>query len=987
MSYTVLGLGYAGQGGSSNLRRRSSFNDNACSSSDESSVWSPPDTPTPIHNIPFDKKNGLQPGRLPSTTIKSTTTKLGSPFSFTLPVAKKARVSSSSFKTYRLSSNDNEDTASETDLDDGEVTETELGTLLSDVEDHLINPSSENGNQMIEVDGSENDEVDMFLLADNKNLPPSSPISQFNDRKGKKRLRDQYEDTTMDYLDDGDDEMETEGLLSVKQKGKRPIKYSKQVPTYPKEKSSALGPAFSVVGNICDKLGDLHASSAIFAMNIDVPIRSSTTSLYPQEKIPELSSYERTCEKVNGSDKPPYISIHPHRLQNKKLTKKRGQLKTTKKCYQQLTASEDPLVNLPAFTGWTASNIRNLKSVDMTRKSSAMDISDIDAEDQDIVDEEMKSLSDIESSTAGGNSSDIDMNSVSSITLSTKTHHSFVTPVKSKIRKLHAHPGNLAKPLVDQITIATKKNTLHRKPRLNTYVERLPGQKSTSQLHRSSPSSLLPSRRYMTRSHRPPIITHKYRSRLGKVSFNHYILTGQTFISMLRSQLSFRQDRRLNMLSYNQRTKDGEWRKMIGNWWGFEQVAKSTNKWWLTIKGPDEVEVEALLSPTIPSSDQDQDEIMLSPKSFDMKDEKLNQPQKRIIEEDVNTVGSEVEERWSRRNQLRLQELQPYIASQRLQEQAKKAEQRRQRAEFIRQRLAEIAEQRRLEEVQRAEQVRSAAAAAAAEQERRRIEEARLLQEQEQRAAEQARIVNENAQAVLSIQQQQREQPSLTIPSSPASSETSTVLSDPPEYEFPIYPITLNRPNRLDHNPQPRISRIIVQARSDILPDYLPDRWNNRSPPPPPPYNARTDCQTLIAPIFIEDSDDEDGDSEDDDHDEEVDMASPLVVSTRTRLISPEPRVIGSFPSRQLFAPVPIRASSSSAMIDPIRAFENALDLEEGLEEETNIIENDLLGEIREHDDNMDEEEEEEEDVVPGSRVAGAFQRVFGMVWGNSLGR
>ncbi|OCF75751.1 hypothetical protein I204_03043 [Kwoniella mangroviensis CBS 8886] len=949
MPSNLLGLEDAqshGSGSGSSRRRSSS---SSSSGSGSSSLWSPPETPTPIHNAPLNGKSKLQPGRLPSLA------KNQGIFAFSVPIVKRERqtkrvVSGSLFRNYRVSTlDDYEDEDTELDEDD-----LEIGTVLSDVESNL-NPqtNSENGgtNGTVEAEG---DEVDMFLVS----KVPSSPMTmRWSDRKGKKRSREyEYEyDQIMQEGDedqDGDDEMETEGLLSVKKRGKRAMKYSRQSPTsiYPKEKSSPLGMKYSAVGNICDKMGGLHASSTVFAMNVDVPLYST----YPlREKNPDILAYDLASEKAGAGAGLSRRSRDTER----RLGRKRGHTQT-KKCFQRLTASEDPLVNLPAFQNWKSTNLKTKTGrVVSSASSSAMDISEEeeqDEEDQLLVDQEMKSLSDIEH-TAGGISSDIDMKSVSSG--STLKSFKRLSPGMTKIRKTYESNSPLAKSQLSHNSLIVTKD-IQRRSRLRAFVERLPGQDSTSHLHRSSPSSLLPARRYMTRSHRPQIITHKYRAKPGKIEFGA-CLPGQTFISILRARLSAQVTRRLKIASYNDQTQNGAWRKMVGNWWGHKEISGLTDKWWL----PEEVEVEALLLPEIPA----EDEVMLSPPS---NTRTFNHSRKRIAEEasDDLTIGEEVEERWARRNQLRREELKPYVMQQRARVEARKAEQRRARAKAIRRRLEEIAEQRRTEEIQRRETIRLA------EEERRRSEEERSRQEREREEQARLELERENEIARISLQQEREQQRVVAeVPSSPARSETSTVLSDPPEYEFPTYPIALSRSSHINANrPVPRVRRLI-SAPSDVLPDYLPDRWNNRSPPPPPPYNARTDCQTLIAPIFIEDSD---SDNEDRDE-EEIGMISPMVRNAREN--SPELRVIGSFPSRQLFAPTPIHAIARQ--VDPFRAFANALDLEEGMEE-ANDVEGHLDAQTQE---NMDEDEEE--DVVPGGTVGSVFQRVFGMVWGSSASR
>ncbi|WWC71334.1 uncharacterized protein I206_105288 [Kwoniella pini CBS 10737] len=905
------------------IRRRSS------SSSDDSSEWSPHGTPTPIRHIPFNNdKSKLQSGKII----------IQKPPSFSIPTNNKKRISSSSLKIYRAGSNSWEDTYVETSENDNENEELEEN-IISNVEINLESSNPFGGEMSNTGNENEGDEIDMFLYEDIQNIPSSPEVfwnrngnGKGRDRKGKKRARQDDEDNS---IDDGDDEMETEGILSVKQKGKRPIKYLKQALTYPNEKSSALGSNFSVVRNICNKMNGLHASSTVIAMNVNVPTQPSSND-YPQEKHSDLLAYEKATRQAGAGVN--FDHAQSQKLRHKRLLRKRGQ---HKRCFEQLTASDDPLIALPVFRNWNHNT--KVKS-ESSPSTSTMDISDAEE-----VDQEMQSLTDIESnSTAGGHghSSDIDMKSVSSLTPTIKSMNSSPKKVRNSTQLDKSH-------LLDSVEIALKKHGCRRFRPSHAFAERVPGQ-STAQLHRTSPSSLLPARKYMTRSHKPINITanHKSRSRRSQVN-TVSCLMGQTLISMLRAELSARQSRRSAMLAYNARTSNGIWRMRIGNWWRCDQIRKSTEQWWLSVKGPDEVEVEALLSDSMIT----QDEVMLSPSSSP---KILVQAKKRVVQEVTEELmlGSEVEERWARRNELRSQELAPYLLNLRLQAQAKRAEERRARVEVIRRRLAEIAEQRRLEEAQQREEVRLA------EEERRRLEAVRVEQEEQQRL----RVIAAHAHAQNQAQAEQQLPP---MPGSPVQSESSTVLSDPPEYELPMFPIISARPI-------PRSRRIMVAP--DVLPDYVPDRWNNRSPPPPPPYNARTDCQTLIAPIFIEDEDENsfsDSENEDEGNNEEA-LISPMILARSRRGISPELRVIGSFPSRQLFQPTPIPARSR--LIDPIRSFENAIELEEGIEEETDDVE----GHLDSANSNEDTLEDVEEDIVPGSRVAGVFQRVFGLVWGGS---
>jgi len=75
----------------------------------------------------------------------------------------------------------------------------------------------------------------------------------------------------------------------------------------------------------------------------------------------------------------------------------------------------------------------------------------------------------------------------------------------------------------------------------------------------------------------------------------------------------------------------------------------------------------------------------------------------------------------------------------------------------------------------------------------------------------------------------------------PSSDRSS---SPPPEY---VPPISL---------PISQSTRARITSRSH-LPRYHTNQYSNRSPSPPPPYNAHTDCETLVSPIFIDDEDEE----------------------------------------------------------------------------------------------------------------------------------
>ena len=214
--------------------------------------------------------------------------------------------------------------------------------------------------------------------------------------------------------------------------------------------------------------------------------------------------------------------------------------------------------------------------------------------------------------------------------------------------------------------------------------------------------------------------------------------------------------------------------------------------------------------------------------------------------------------------------------------------------------------------------------------------------------------------ALLSLPEPEPESPSmeaeveeaLFAPSSPVSS----VMSDPPEYEPPTPPLRLTLPRHLRPRPPPLAPSNEVPAYGWLAEQSGGSYNRRRRPSPPPPFNAQTDCQTLIAPHFI----DEDEDDEDEVEADDVFRRSPSVrgsalaaVPVRPRFSNmreavaapASPRIVGAFPDGgnllppvEMLAPTPVHARSS---------FEAALDMEEGDEAD------DVLG-----DDNDDGHEE-----------------------------
>ncbi|WWD19272.1 hypothetical protein CI109_103730 [Kwoniella shandongensis] len=958
----------------------------SASDSDGSSHWSPPDTPTPIRYLTLPKKSRLQPGRTQSQHGVSV---VASPsrsnqFSFTVPTVKRphshhsssstststngssSAVRRSAYLVYRgHGQGDNfSSDGGEMSSDDGEVTETELGTALRGA------GAGGGVHQHSDAIDTEGDEVDMSL----SNIPPSplpsSPTIHYSKGwKGKKRMRDHWNvDEKMrggngsGSDEDGDDEAETEIMLDRKW-----VKHAKRVPQYLDEKMSQ---STGSMGAICKRMDGLQASSTIFSMSID--------SDYPVDiKPPTLTNYHSALK----------ASSRPRPLRANRRLKKRGQ---QKRCFQKLTASEDPLVGLPIFREWPATKSLIVTSGDGDGELSSMEISDLDerqvASDIDIdseaeADAEMGVLSDIEVRSTDEVSASTHLKVVQDF----KDDDTVITspPVeayRTKIRACYEQDIPLTRVQLAAVDmqLSNPARGIHRRPRYKAFPERVAGQHSTSHLHRRSPSSLLPVRRVLIKKSQRYAIKDKVRVKPGRTEFNT-CFNGQTFLALLRTRRAACQARRSKIQIFNERTKHGIWRSMVGNWWGHAQVVAMTNKWWLAPRlapqTKDEVEVENILG-----NDSDDESMATastastSPSSSSRAALRtFNKARKRAARESEEDNTSEVEERWARRNLLRAQELETYHLKARIAVQRREIEARRRReaeeTAAARARVAEL-EQARLEQ-----------------QQRRLAEEvARQLQREEA-----ARIAREAAEE---FERDREERERLQSPPSPSPTDIS-IVSEPPEYEFPFYPVVMARPAHLPVlAPAPVISRRrgpvqVSPARSDILPDYLPDRYTNLSPPPPPPYNARTDCQTVIPPIFIEDDDEED----DIEREDEVDLASPLVPSRRGRPLrryrSSSPEVIGAFPAPVIHSPTPVR-HNHRASIDPIRAFEAALDLEEGegeaqVDEEADQVERGVFDTESEADEV--EEDDEEGDIVPGGRVAGVFQRVFGLVWGGATAR
>lgn len=193
---------------------------------------------------------------------------------------------------------------------------------------------------------------------------------------------------------------------------------------------------------------------------------------------------------------------------------------------------------------------------------------------------------------------------------------------------------------------------------------------------------------------------------------------------------------------------------------------------------------------------------------------------------------------------------------------------------------------------------------------------------------------------------------------SPVITEAS-IRSDPPQYEPPSqfsgeHSVVISSIRHIAHRPRARTP----PREPEQLPTYTLDRWSARSPPPPPPYNAQTDRQTIIAPRIVSE--------EETPRDDEVYHFGGIVRrrSSARGDPSPEPahQIAGAYPGPaqqvRIIAPIPVRP-----LVDAARAFEAAVDLEEGEDVEREIWE----GGEREEDE---------------PRAFGALQRVLRFVWG-----
>lgn len=89
--------------------------------------------------------------------------------------------------------------------------------------------------------------------------------------------------------------------------------------------------------------------------------------------------------------------------------------------------------------------------------------------------------------------------------------------------------------------------------------------------------------------------------------------------------------------------------------------------------------------------------------------------------------------------------------------------------------------------------------------------------------------------------------PAESAPRTPSPCPQELPLDSPPTYEFPFFPIIRAAPAPTT----PLRARQPIRRRASDPPVYVQLRERtDRSPSPPPPYNAETDAQTVIPPVF-----------------------------------------------------------------------------------------------------------------------------------------
>lgn len=251
---------------------------------------------------------------------------------------------------------------------------------------------------------------------------------------------------------------------------------------------------------------------------------------------------------------------------------KRGKRKRGARHFQQLTASDDPFITLPVLQNWKGLQRFNTEV-------SEMDVSEAETDGRYDSDATMKSASDIERST-------IDVAVPRAV-------------VKPDVRPRYEPEQPLSNKQIASLDrkFTRSKRGIQRLSRHRDFPIRAAGQYGTSQLRRTSPTSLLPARRIMTRrgSLRVPLRS-SFRDYLdnirpgadrrvpGRCEFTP-VMSGELFIALLRAKAVARKVRRDAVKAYNERTKDGAWRAWVGNY-ALREFIPPVRQWWLEDLAP-----------------------------------------------------------------------------------------------------------------------------------------------------------------------------------------------------------------------------------------------------------------------------------------------------------------------------------------------------------------------------------------------------------------
>ncbi|WVQ79575.1 hypothetical protein IAT38_001675 [Cryptococcus sp. DSM 104549] len=839
-------------------------------------------------------------------------------------------VSSTAYSQYRSPPDDTQ-TSSDGELLEGEASSSEDDfTTLSDVESAVLS-----GSDAAAAD-DEGDEVDKSL---------SDVLASPRTPKRTKRLREQSED------EDGDDEAEADNVLGTDRKGKgksveKKYKFARKLSPLPKSQQFLPAMAsYGSLGGITQGVHAMHAHSTVTVMNVQVHHN------YPRH--PDAHAHNADTKPTGNLHVPP----------NRRL-KSRDDKKRQRKLRAQVnrpSVSYDPFVHLPVF--------QNLPKGTTPLGATATETSLMDISGAYDSDASMKSAPE---------DSDVDMNSASFN--APKLSPGFLRTAGQRL----CYQPNLPLSKVQLAAaglqlMSPDKSAIHRRPRHKDFPVREAGAQGTSSLRRTSPTSLLPQRRVGARPPRSRL-TIPYASvieaiRPGAVRGTPGrtpvvpIMCAGAFIAMLRARRHAREQRREMVKAHNAQTRDGGWRRWVGNY-GYREWIPAVDAWWL--RGVESgVPVPAPASPVQPvqqhqSEDppQPQSQAPVTPPRDSNLVVRMRKRSRESTAEPSN-AGDATAEREHHLRRRTVEPEEPYAATA-LRRQRALAAARRTRiaAEEAAEAERRLRAQARIAELE--QQAQAARREAELQAAARRLEEEemeRISREIEYAEEERARQVQRAPSPTATDVSVRSAPPEYEPPAAPLGGQPSSVLAP----TAPIYP-GLPHVRHIPARPRPRTP----PRRPEELPDYIRERWTMESPPPPPPYNAHTDREVVIAAQFVDA-----GDAERQHAGEETyefggrrGRRAPRVAShghAGTSLArEPEPslpNIVGAFPAAQsqapaqrIYAPVPVRPVAHAA-----RTFEAALDAEDGWD-----VEEEIGG--------------EEEEEAP--RQEGIFQRVFGMVWG-----